>query len=55
MGSDRELPIKIDFVGKNIPTQPREQVIFRADASEATAGDDRADVGTLNLVVSGGA
>ncbi len=26
----RELPIKIDYVGKNIPTQPGESVIFRA-------------------------
>lgn len=25
----RELPIKIDFVGKNIPTQPEDKVIFR--------------------------
>ncbi|MEZ4330146.1 MAG: bifunctional pyr operon transcriptional regulator/uracil phosphoribosyltransferase PyrR [Myxococcota bacterium] len=27
----RELPIKIDFVGKNIPTQPEDKVIFRSD------------------------
>lgn len=26
----RELPIKIDFVGKNIPTQPEDKVIFRS-------------------------
>jgi pyrimidine operon attenuation protein/uracil phosphoribosyltransferase len=26
----RELPIKIDYVGKNIPTQPGESVVFRA-------------------------
>jgi len=25
----RELPIKIDYVGKNIPTQPGESVVFR--------------------------
>jgi pyrimidine operon attenuation protein/uracil phosphoribosyltransferase len=25
----RELPIKIDYVGKNIPTQPGESVILR--------------------------
>ncbi len=25
----RELPIKIDYVGKNIPTQPGEKVVFR--------------------------
>ena len=27
----RELPIKIDFVGKNIPTQPEDKVIFRSE------------------------
>jgi pyrimidine operon attenuation protein/uracil phosphoribosyltransferase len=27
----RELPIKIDFVGKNIPTRPGETVVFRAE------------------------
>ena len=27
----RELPIKIDYVGKNIPTQPGESVIFRVE------------------------
>ncbi|MEZ4278126.1 MAG: bifunctional pyr operon transcriptional regulator/uracil phosphoribosyltransferase PyrR [Myxococcota bacterium] len=30
----RELPIKIDFVGKNIPTQPAEKVIFRTSDAE---------------------
>jgi pyrimidine operon attenuation protein/uracil phosphoribosyltransferase len=29
----RELPIKIDFVGKNIPTQPADRVRLVADAS----------------------
>jgi pyrimidine operon attenuation protein/uracil phosphoribosyltransferase len=33
----RELPIKIDFVGKNIPTQPEDKVIFRT--SEAQDGE----------------
>jgi len=34
----RELPIKIDYVGKNIPTQPGDKVRFRfeSDGSEAT-------------------
>ncbi len=32
----RELPIKIDYVGKNIPTQPRDQVVFRAEAADGT-------------------
>ena len=35
----RELPIKIDFVGKNIPTQPDEKVIFRAGAAEMVEAD----------------
>lgn len=46
----RELPIKIDFVGKNIPTQPREKVRLVAERSgrepmhvvlEAAVGDAR--------------
>jgi len=42
----RELPIKIDYVGKNIPTQPGEKVVFRfpegpapPDGSPGGAGD----------------
>ncbi len=31
----RELPIKIDYVGKNIPTQPGEKVTLRGGMSEA--------------------
>jgi len=30
----RELPIKIDYVGKNIPTQPGEKVVFRGIEGE---------------------
>lgn len=30
----RELPIKIDYVGKNIPTQPGDKVRFRFDEAE---------------------
>jgi len=30
----RELPIKIDYVGKNIPTQPGESVVFRQVEAE---------------------
>ncbi len=40
----RELPIKIDYVGKNIPTQPGEQVIFR--------GSEPDYQGMLEVVVS---
>ena len=36
----RELPIKIDYVGKNIPTQPGESVVFRAKP----AGESEEDV-----------
>lgn len=50
----RELPIKIDFVGKNIPTQPDEKVIFRVDESEGEAEATGADVGTLQVIVRGG-
>jgi pyrimidine operon attenuation protein/uracil phosphoribosyltransferase len=50
----RELPIKIDFVGKNIPTQPDEKVIFRADEPEENDGSERSAVGTLHLIISGG-
>jgi pyrimidine operon attenuation protein/uracil phosphoribosyltransferase len=53
----RELPIKIDFVGKNIPTQPNEKVIFRADpveTTEASDGSEGSDVGVLHLIVRGG-
>ena len=47
----RELPIKIDFVGKNIPTQPDQKVVFRAtqpDSVEAGEAD-------LQLIIRGGA
>ncbi len=56
----RELPIKIDFVGKNIPTQPNEKVIFRAGApsesaetGETTTADDLGAT-VLELIVRGG-
>jgi pyrimidine operon attenuation protein/uracil phosphoribosyltransferase len=42
----RELPIRIDFVGKNIPTQRDERVVLRG-----TAGDLEGD---LEVVVHGG-
>ncbi|MCG8587897.1 MAG: bifunctional pyr operon transcriptional regulator/uracil phosphoribosyltransferase PyrR [Proteobacteria bacterium] len=41
----RELPIKIDFVGKNIPTQPDEKVTLM--------GDFDAPDGELTVVVQG--
>lgn len=52
----RELPIKIDYVGKNIPTQPGDTVVFRADTERGGgAGDDSSDsaetVGLLELCV----
>lgn len=55
----RELPIKIDFVGKNIPTQPDEKVIFRAGPSETTGGETSGEWGEtdavdLQLIVQGG-
>jgi len=34
----RELPIKIDFVGKNIPTQPGDSVTLRGCSSEGLDG-----------------
>lgn len=34
----RELPIKIDFVGKNIPTQPDDMVIFRSEEESGGEG-----------------
>lgn len=50
----RELPIKIDHVGKNIPTRPADKVIFRR--AGAAEGEDPEDVlggesGPLELVV----
>lgn len=54
----RELPIKIDYVGKNIPTQPSDKVVFRADfpgegepALEGQGQDGPARVGVLELSV----
>lgn len=34
----RELPIKIDFVGKNMPTQPGDSVTLRGCSSEGLEG-----------------
>lgn len=61
----RELPIKIDHVGKNIPTQPADKVIFRrageapaaAPAGEGATGEEElgADSAALEIVVRGGA
>ena len=54
----RELPIKIDYVGKNIPTQPSDKVVFRAPlsgggepASEDQGEDGPTRVGALELSV----
>jgi len=43
----RELPIKIDYVGKNIPTQREERVILRGSSGDLE--------GELEVVVHGGA
>jgi len=50
----RELPIKIDFVGKNIPTRFDEKVIFRADPLEEGEETDGSGVGKLHLIVRRG-
>ena len=46
----RELPIKIDFVGKNIPTQSGETVILNIGESDSEP-EGEADTGTLEVVV----
>ncbi len=51
----RELPIKIDFVGKNIPTQPNEKVIFRVKAPDEGGADGQPAADELQLIVRGGA
>ena len=45
----RELPIKIDYVGKNIPTQPGDKVRFRVDEGEA--GDESQAKPRLEVVI----
>jgi pyrimidine operon attenuation protein/uracil phosphoribosyltransferase len=50
----RELPIKIDFVGKNIPTQPNEKVIFQADEPGDAEEADGSSVGKLHLIIRAG-
>lgn len=58
----RELPIKIDYVGKNIPTQPDDKVVFRAELKEPAEDSDAVDapietgasVGELCLIVQPG-
>lgn len=47
----RELPIKIDYVGKNIPTQRDDKVIFNAEIMPEGDGETAAAVGELRLVV----
>jgi pyrimidine operon attenuation protein/uracil phosphoribosyltransferase len=44
----RELPIKIDYVGKNIPTHSAETVILRIGEGES---EDGANKGALEVVV----
>lgn len=47
----RELPIKIDFVGKNIPTQPGETVKLRIPEPDETGSPEDGEVGSLEVVV----
>ena len=50
----RELPIKIDYVGKNIPTQPSDKVVFKAEfepESEDQGQDGPTRVGAMELSV----
>lgn len=50
----RELPIKLDYVGKNVPTRPGEQVHLReVDAGEGGAGDVRTGDVRLEMVIFG--
>jgi pyrimidine operon attenuation protein/uracil phosphoribosyltransferase len=53
----RELPIKLDYVGKNVPTQPGEKVSLRpVDSGEGVSLRDASEESELRLVVlSGGA
>jgi pyrimidine operon attenuation protein/uracil phosphoribosyltransferase len=49
----RELPIKLDYVGKNIPTQPGDKIVFTA-SREVAADGESVGPGALELVVRGG-
>lgn len=49
----RELPIKLDYVGKNLPTHPGEQVRLRSVAG-APIGPESADDDPLEVVVLAG-
>ena len=52
----RELPIKLDYVGKNIPTQPDDKIVFTASrelTADAANGEDVVS-GPLQLIVQGG-
>jgi len=58
----RELPIKIDYVGKNIPTQLDEKVVFKAmrgtvDEAAGSESGSRSEGASdeLKLIVGGGA
>lgn len=55
----RELPIKIDYVGKNIPTQSDDKVVFRvadpqADPQAGPDAGDQEQIGALQLVLRAG-
>ncbi len=51
----RELPIKIDYVGKNIPTQSDDKVVFRvADSKGGAEAADQEQIGALQLVLRAG-
>jgi len=47
----RELPIKIDYVGKNIPTQPGDKVRFRVDGAAPGEGSLAEPGSNLEVVI----
>lgn len=51
----RELPIKIDYVGKNIPTHPQDKVVFHGEGRpgrKGSAGDGAVDDEAPSLKVT---
>ena len=51
----RELPIKIDYVGKNIPTQSDDKVVFRvAGPPGGEDADGEEEIGALQLILRAG-
>lgn len=50
----RELPIKIDYVGKNIPTQPGDKVVFCAEGEGSDGFVASEEIGALRVSVREG-